>query len=192
MSNIDKLSQLINELPGIGKKASKKMAIKLIENKDENIDLLNKINESINEFEVNKKTNIIETLNQKEVNSINPLLVVFNNFEAQKFMDLFDNDFNYFNLNINTIADISRRLEDDNTIANLIDFIKEKNIKEVVFGLSPKVETDVIIRVITNEILKSLDDIEISKLPVGMPIGSMIEYSDEKTIKQAINNREKI
>jgi recombination protein RecR len=192
MINLDKLASLINELPGVGKKTAKRLAIKFIENKEDVKPIIDQINIAIDQLEINSDTGILVEKGDITFNIDKPLMVVQNNMDAESYRSLFGNEFNYFNLNINTIADISRSLINNNTIEKLINYIKNKDIHEVIFGLSPKKESEIIINIISNEILKEINTIKISKIATGVPVGGSIEYIDENTIRKAVEKREKI
>jgi recombination protein RecR len=192
MINFNKLIELLGDLPGVGKKTAKRLAIKLVENKETSKDTLSKIINTIDTLEIDKETGILIENNNKVFNIDKPLMIVQNNLDAESFRELFLNDFNYFNLNINTIADISRSLITENRIDDLINYIKEKEIKEIIFGLSPKKESEIIINLIVNEILKEIRDIKVSKIATGVPVGGSIEHIDSNTMRKAVDKREKI
>ena len=120
------------------------------------------------------------------------MLILQNNMDVKTFRDLFNEEFNYFNLNINTIADITRSLLNEDTIKKLIWYIKDKEVNEVVFGLSPKKESEIIINLIINKILLEFPKIKTSKIAVGIPIGSTLEHMDSRTLRKAMEKREKI
>ena len=192
MNKLNELIDLLNELPGIGKKSAKRLAIKLIESKDLTLDTLVKVIDNIKILDVEKNTGLIIENGEITFNVNKPLMIVQNNLDAEAYRELFGDEFNYFNLNINTIADISRSLVSSNKVEKLIEYIKLKEIKELIFGLSPKRESEIIINLLSNEIYKELRDITISKIATGVPVGGTIEHIDSKTMRKAVEKREKI
>ena len=104
MTKLNDLIKLIAELPGVGKKSSERMAIKLVENNVPQRDLLNSINKTLNLLEIDKKTNIIiEKDKPNRIDSNKPLMIVMNNLEGIRMQELFEDSYNFFNLNINSI-----------------------------------------------------------------------------------------
>ena len=141
MTKLNDLIKLIAELPGVGKKSSERMAIKLVENNVPQRDLLNSINKTLNLLEIDTKTNIIiEKDKPKNIDSNKPLMIVMNNLEGIRMQDLFEDSYNFFNLNINTISDITKRINDNFLSENLTSFITTNKIKEIIFASSPKAE----------------------------------------------------
>ena len=191
-NKLDKLIKNISELPGLGKKTSTRMGINLVENREISIRILEEMIENLSYLTIDEETNILSEVNSIEYRIGKPLLVVQNNMDAQTYIELFGEEFNYFNLNINSIADITKSLVNENTIDKLIGYIDHRDISEVVFGLSPKKESEIIINLISNEILKEKPKISLSKIATGVPIGGVIEHIDSKTIRKAIEKREKI
>ena len=192
MNKLRNLIQVLNELPGIGKKSATRLAIKLIEEKNISIKTLGETIDKLNGLDIDDKTGLIIEDGQTIYNIGKPLMIVQNNLDAEAYRELFINQFNFFNLEINTIADISRTLLKEDKIKTLIDFIKEKEIKEIIFGLSPKRESEIITTLISNEIHSNLLDVKISKIATGVPIGGSIEHIDSNTIRRAVEKREKI
>ena len=78
----------------------------------------------------------------------------------------------------------------DLRFAELKQRIKNNNVKELIFALSPSVEAEATILEFT-EHLKPLG-VEISTLAQGVPSGFGIEYLDQYTLQRAIEERKKI
>lgn len=76
-------------------------------------------------------------------------------------------------------------------IAELLERIREDDVKEVILALNPTTEGD-----LTSLYLKKkLDEfpmLSITRLARGLATGGDIEYADELTLKSALTNREKL
>lgn len=193
MTKVRKLIEKINELPGIGKKASERMAVDLVEGKIENLELLKNIMEELESMDVDPRTNTI--ISNGEITIIEkskPLLILLTNVEVIKFREMLKNDFNYYNLGINKLSQISKRLIDRTLFENIGKIIRNNKINELVFGLSNRADSEIIIRTITNELLRDFPEIKISRLATGIPVGGSVLHTDEETIRKATKNRETI
>ena len=107
-NKLDKLIKSISELPGMGKKTSTRLGVKLVENKEISISILKEIILNLDQLTIDEATNILSEEGTIEYRMGKPLLVVQNNMDAQTYIELFNTEFNYFNLNINSIADITK------------------------------------------------------------------------------------
>lgn len=79
---------------------------------------------------------------------------------------------------------------EDLTIKKLIDRIKTENIKEVILALRPGIEgntTSLYIR----KLLEN-EDVKITQIAQGVPIGADMEYLDNLTLEMALENRSEI
>jgi len=75
-------------------------------------------------------------------------------------------------------------------IPQLINRIKENNVKEIILALNPTVEGDSTATYIS-KILKSFN-IKITKLASGLPVGGDIEYADQITVGRALAGRREL
>ena len=77
------------------------------------------------------------------------------------------------------------------TITKLIQRIQDQKVKEVVLALSTTMEGQTTSHVIADK-LESLDNIEVTRLAEGVPIGGEVHYLDENTLNAAYQSRKKI
>ena len=77
---------------------------------------------------------------------------------------------------------------EDLGIDDLINLIKEEDIKELILATSSTVEGDA-----TGMYIKDhIGDIKVSRISYGSPIGGELEYVDSNTIAQAIQGRTEV
>ncbi len=76
---------------------------------------------------------------------------------------------------------------DDLTISHLLDRIKTKEVKEIVFALSTTMEGDTTAYYLSKK-LKD-ENLIISTIARGIPIGGDLEYADEITLGRSILKR---
>lgn len=193
MNKVRKLIERINELPGIGKKASERMAVDLVEGKMENLELFREIIKELETMDIDLRTNTI--ISDGEITPIKegkPLLILLTNVEVIRFREMLKDNFNYYNLRINKPSQISKRLIDRILYKNIGNIINNNKINELIFGLSNRADSEIIIRTITNELLRDHPELKISRLATGIPVGSSVLHIDEETIRKATKNRESI
>ncbi len=87
---------------------------------------------------------------------------------------------------INTIEGIEPK---HLTINQLIDKLKSQKIEEVLLALSPTLEGETTSMYISKLIKKYFENIKISRLAKGLPMGANLEYADNITISNAIKYR---
>lgn len=76
----------------------------------------------------------------------------------------------------------------DLRFSELIERVKDLDIKEVIIATNPDVDGETTASYI-GRILGGINDLKITKLASGIPIGSHLEYADEITVLRALENR---
>jgi recombination protein RecR len=76
---------------------------------------------------------------------------------------------------------------DDLKIASLMDRIKPGDVKEVILATNPNVEGDTTAQYLS-QLLRPLE-LRVSRIARGLPVGGDLEYADEVTLAQAMENR---
>jgi recombination protein RecR len=76
---------------------------------------------------------------------------------------------------------------DDLKIASLIVRVREGSIKEVILATNPNVEGDTTAQYLL-QLLRPLG-VSVSRIARGLPVGGDLEYADEVTLAQALENR---
>lgn len=77
-------------------------------------------------------------------------------------------------------------------IRELLDRIKNNpKIKEVILATNPSLEGEATATYIKAQIEKSKNDIEITRIARGLPVGGDLEYADEITLSRSLEGRKK-
>jgi recombination protein RecR len=79
---------------------------------------------------------------------------------------------------------------DDLKIAPLLARLRDGTIREIILATNPNVEGDTTAQYLT-QLVKHLD-IRVSRIARGLPVGGDLEYADEVTLAQAMENRRAI
>jgi recombination protein RecR len=78
---------------------------------------------------------------------------------------------------------------EDLKIPNLIERVKNKNVRELILAVNPSVEGDATCAFIKEEIS---DNVDVERIGFGIPIGGSLEYLDSMTISKALENRKRL
>lgn len=90
------------------------------------------------------------------------------------------------------IDPLNRVTADDLTIDVLVERVRSGGIREVVLATNPDMEgeaTAMYIRNLIKEVKGAVDDIVITRLAYGLPMGGNVEYADYVTLKKAMEGR---
>ncbi|AWD33469.1 Recombination protein RecR [Candidatus Fokinia solitaria] len=77
-------------------------------------------------------------------------------------------------------------------IEQLLHRIADKSVKEIIIGIGATLDGQVTSHYISNTISKNNQDIKISKIAFGIPMGGDLDYMDESTLKVALEMRTNI
>ena len=81
-------------------------------------------------------------------------------------------------------------LADDLNISSLLDRINE-NTKEIIIATNSTVDGETTALYIT-KLLSSYENLTVSRLASGLPMGGNLDYADELTLMRALERRVKI
>ena len=79
---------------------------------------------------------------------------------------------------------------EDINLENLVNRVKENNVKEVIVVLKPSIEGETTMQYIKKILSKY--DVRVSKIPIGIPMGTDIEYIDSMTLEMAFEDRKDV
>lgn len=116
----------------------------------------------------------------------NVLFIVENSKVINKMEKANIYDGKYFIFN-NVISDEKSLDESNELIEKLIFYAKD--FEEVIIGISPTLGGE-----LTSQILKKYlreNNIKVSQLAIGLPVGASVDYIDTITLEQSIRNRTK-
>lgn len=205
------ITELINSfksLPGVGEKSAERFAYHVI-------DMDKEVVENFSKALVNVKTKIkycpkCNFITENEICEIcadqtrdNKTLCVVEDIKSVMMFEKL-NVYNgkYFVLD-KLISPFDKIGPDETNINELMDTIKNNDIKEVILAIKPTIEgeaTSMYIEKLINTLSKSIDkengvedkNITISKIAHGIPLGVEMEYLDSLTIELAFKDRKKI
>ena len=192
----DLLNDLINSLtilPGVGKKSAQRMALYLLDkNKDGARILAKTLEKAIDEIGRCARCRMLTSNNLCKICSdntrdMNSICVVENPSDVLAIESTGGFKGRYFVL-LGRLSPIDGISPDDLGINDFLKLIEIENIKEVILATSSTVEGDATAIYIKDHI----NDIKVSRISYGIPIGGELEYVDGNTIARAIQGRTEI
>jgi recombination protein RecR len=192
----DLLNDLINSLtilPGVGKKSAQRMALYLLDKNKDGAGILAKtLERAIDEIGRCSRCRMLTSNNLCKICSdtsrdINSICVVENPSDVLAIESTGGFKGRYFVL-LGRLSPIDGISPDDLGINDFLKLIKIENVKEVILATSSTVEGDATAIYIKDHI----DDIKVSRISYGIPIGGELEYVDGNTIARAIQGRTEI
>ena len=192
----DLLNDLINSLtilPGVGKKSAQRMALYLLDKNKDGAGILAKtLEKAIDEIGRCTRCRMLTSNNLCKICSdntrdMNSICVVENPSDVLAIESTGGFKGRYFVL-LGRLSPIDGISPDDLGINDFLKLIEIENIKEVILATSSTVEGDATAIYIKDHI----NNIKVSRISYGIPIGGELEYVDGNTIARAIQGRTEI
>ncbi len=189
---LDSLINAFTCLPGVGNKTAKRMTYYLLQRaKDDALNLSNSLKEAVENTRncKNCRNLCFEDLcticsdNSRELNKI---CIVENSSDVSTIEDNTEYKGLYYVLHgkLSPLDDIGPK-----EIG--LDFLENKllseNIEEIILAVNYTIESDVTAHVISE--IASNNNIKVTRLAQGVPVGGELEYLDKNTLLTAFNKR---
>ncbi|MCL5410352.1 MAG: recombination mediator RecR [Patescibacteria group bacterium] len=78
---------------------------------------------------------------------------------------------------------------EDLRINQLLARLEEGDVKEIILATNPDLEGEATASFIKNEVSKDFDNVKITRIARGLPVGGDLEYADEVTLKRSLEGR---
>lgn len=194
--SLEELIDCFKLLPGIGEKNAERLSFAVLKFSDENAE---KFSTAIS----NVKTKIVKCERCNNLTEDSKLCLVCADdtrdssticvVENTKDLILFEKS-NAFKGKYHVLEGLISPLEginpEDIKINQLINRIKEEDIKEVILALNMSMEGETTSLYITK--LLEGTDVSVTKIAAGIPVGADMEYLDALTIQRALEGRNKV
>lgn len=191
---INNLVESFKYFPGIGEKTAERLAFSLLSMDEEQIEFLKG---SIDKIKNIKRCKICNSFSEDDICDIckdndreQGILCVVEDpksiYTIEK-LGVFKGKYHVLN---GLITSIDAMDPDKIKLSTLIDRIKKENIKEIILAVKPCIEGEMTSLYIKN--ILSKEDVLVSRIAQGIPIGADIEYIDALTFEQAFDNRKNL
>ena len=186
------LIECFKKLPGIGEKTAERLALSILNMDDTIIELFS---DSLKDIKTKiKRCSICNNLSEennceicKDKSRNKKMICVV---EEPKNVILFEkiNIFDgYYHVLDGLISPIDGINPEDINISSLIERVKKDKIEEIILALKPSVEGETTSLYISK--LLENENIKITKIAYGIPMGAEMDYVDSLTLELALENR---
>ncbi len=198
MQNIDEIEnliKLISKLPGLGPVSARRIALKLVGNKDELVkpmaNILAQVYKNVTRCNScgSLKSNSEGCLNCENIKEKFDKICVVEDLADQWSIENSNTYKGYFHILGGTISSVGTKKE-NLLINSLVDRVKKDKIVEVILALSETVEGQTTAYYIKDSLKNS--NVNVTKLARGMPVGYSPENLDDGTLLSAFKNRSKL
>ena len=190
--SIQNLIDSFKKLPGIGEKTAERLALSILDESDEDVELFSK---SL----IDTKTKIVRCKECNNLSEDDLCEICKNNNRNKKVMCVVEEPKNiilieklnifdgYYHVLDGLISPIDGINPEDLNIDALIERVKKNKVEELILALKPSIEGETTSLYIS-KLLES-DKVKITKLAYGIPLGAEIDYVDSLTLEMALENR---
>tara|TARA_B100000676_G_C17893191_1_gene740394 strand:+ start:329 stop:928 length:600 start_codon:yes stop_codon:yes gene_type:complete len=191
---IEALIDSLTKFPGIGRKGAERIAYFIVKSeKSLGINLINSLKDVSEKLDICPTTGMVllkgEESPYTDKNRNAEILCVVENMEDVIKIENTNSFDGLYHVLGGAISPLDGIGPSDLSFDKLIERI-DKNTKEVIIATNPSTSGNAT-ALYLEKILKD-KDIDISRLAVGLPVGSNLEYIDDKTISTAITGRVKL
>jgi len=195
-SEINKLINEVSKLPGLGRKSAQRITLYLLKNKQKAllplVQSLNAANIKIINCEICGNIDISSpcSLCNNSKRDILKICVIEDVSDLWTFerIGFYKGLYHVLGGSLSAINGIGIH---ELSIQNLVKRVKKQKIKEVILALSTTVEGQTTSYVIADK-LESIDNLLVTRLAQGVPMGGEVHYLDENTLSTAFQSRKKI
>ena len=192
---IEELVKLISKFPGLGPKSSRRIVLKLINNREELIKPL--VNTLAQVYKNIIRCNICGNIKSSNSNcTLQTCSYSDKNYKqicvVENIADMWVIESSgvykgYYHILGGTLSSSDNKKTDNLLISSLVERVKKNTINEVILATSATIEG----QTTAHYIRDSLKDtkVKISKLAQGLPVGGEIEFLDDGTLFSAFKNR---
>ena len=189
---IDRLIQLLARLPGLGQRSARRAALHLVKKRETLLaPLANAMTEAVDAIDVCSICGNIDTHDPCSLCS-DPKRDKSTIIVVEDVSDLWAlQRANVLNASYHVLGGTLSPLDgigpDDLAIAALVDRVDRGEIREVIIAVNATVEGQTTAHYITDQLENQ--DVSISRLAHGVPVGGELDYLDEGTLSAAMRAR---
>ncbi len=189
------LHQLVNKiskLPGMGQKSARRIALHLMNDRNFLVGLINLLQKADREIlncaicgnlDISTHCSICSSTERNK-----RIICIVENISDLWAIERSQTFFGQYHVLNGLLSALNSHTPDSVKIPNLVDRIKRDNVSEVVIAISATLDGQTTAHYIS-ALLSEINDLKISRLAFGIPIGTELEYMDEGTIGIAIKLR---
>ena len=193
--SLEILIRELSKLPGIGRKSAQRVALYLLKQPQENVEILSKALKDIKEkihycsvcFNITENDPCPICLNEKRDKSIICVVEEPNDVMAIEKTNEFNGLFHVLGGSLSPLDGIGPEDLKVHELLKRFSDDKQNSIKEVILAMNPNVEGEAT-TIYLSKLLKPFG-VKITRIARGLPIGGDMEFADEATLAKAIEGR---
>lgn len=194
-STIRNLIECLKDLPGIGEKSAERLAYSIVGfDKDKLDNFANTLINIKDNIRRCQSCNCITDMDKCYIcnddnRSDDTIFVV----EKSKDIILFEKMGTYngkYHVLDGLISPMDGINPEDINLNSLVKRVQDDNVREVIVVLKPSIEGETTMQYIKKILSKY--DVKVSKIPIGIPMGTDIEYIDTMTLEMAFEDRKDV
>jgi len=193
--SIGKLIDSLNKLPGIGRRSAERIINYLLSASKEEV---KNLSEAINKVKENVRfCSICNNLSEEELCKIcqdlrrqRDVVCIVEKPSDITAIEKAGNFNGVYHVLLGSISPLEGRGPADLKIDSLISRIKQNNVKEVIIATDADTEGE-ITAIYLAKLIKPLG-ISLSRIGLGLPVGSNLEYADSTTLSKSLESRRPI
>lgn len=194
LKSVNRLIDSFAKLPGVGYKSAEKMAYAVLNMKDEDVVEFSKALENVHN-NVHKcpicgsytEDEICEICSDNERNH-RQIIVVSYSKDVLAFESL--NTFNgVYHVLGGAISSVNGIGPENLAIDSLVERIKKDQVEEVIIATNPTTEGEITAMYLARLLEK--ENVTVTRLAYGLPMGGHLEYADALTLNKALEGRKK-
>ncbi|MGA2361092.1 MAG: recombination mediator RecR [Candidatus Aminicenantales bacterium] len=189
------LQELIEELrriPGIGAKTAQRIAFYFLGLPSEDV---NRLADAIREA----KRKIFYCSRCNNITHVDPCLICSDTHRSDDALCVVEEPFNIWSIEktgafhgryhvlLGALSPLKGRGPDELRLEKLVKRVQEGPVKEIIIATNPTVEGEATALYLL-KVLKDLG-VRITRLAMGLPVGSDLDFADQVTIKKALEGR---
>ncbi|MBI4972598.1 MAG: recombination protein RecR [Candidatus Omnitrophica bacterium] len=193
--SIEKLIEKLTKFPGIGRRSAERIIGYILEAPKEEISSLS---QAISKVKENVRfCRICHNLSEEELCKIcqdvrrrKDIICIVEKPSDVTALEKAGNFSGLYHVLMGAISPLEGKGPGDLKIETLLNRIKENNIKEVIIATDADTEGETTALYLT-KLIKPLG-IKLTRIGVGIPMGSNLEYADSSTLSRALESRREI
>ena len=194
-SSIRNLIECLKDLPGIGEKSAERLAYAIVGFDKDKLD--NFANSLVSIKDNIKRCPICNCITDMDIcyicNDDNRASDTIFVVEKSKDIILFEKMGTYngkYHVLDGLISPMDGINPEDINLNSLVKRVQEDKVREVIVVLKPSIEGETTMQYIKKILSKY--DVKVSKIPIGIPMGTDIEYIDTMTLEMAFEDRKDV
>lgn len=195
--SLDKLIESLKQLPGVGQKTAERYALRIVSMEEDDVLELSQslidVKQNISHCE--RCGNLAEDrlcpicLDERRDESIICIVANTTDTIAMEKTNTYNGSYHVLNGLISPSKGI---LPDDLNIESLTERLKLENLKEIVIATNLTVEGDTTALYLSKLIQQENENVIVSRIAHGLPVGGHLDYADDLTIIKAMEGRFKM